>query len=202
MQSPRSDGRDPTHDTVVIVPLRSLRRGKKRLGRALSEDDRAALIERMARTVVLAANGLPVIVVHDDAEVAPWAEELGALPLAGVRPGLNNAVDEGREHARRLGYRRCIIAHADLPHARDFTPLAAVDGIAIVPDLLGDGTNVLSLPVDADVEFAYGPGSFEHHHRNAEATGLPVTVLHDAELGIDIDHPEDLQTLDPTPEAP
>jgi len=124
MQSPRSDGRDPMHDTVVIVPLRSLRRGKKRLGQALSEEDRANLIERMARTVVTAANGLPVIVVHDDAEVGPWAEELGALPLAGVRPGLNNAVEEGRAHARQLGYRRCIIAHADLPHARDFTPLA------------------------------------------------------------------------------
>ncbi len=195
MQSPRSDGRDKDPTAVVIVPLRSLRRGKNRLGSALSEDDRAELIERMASTVIRAANGLDVIVVHDDADVAGWAREHGALPLAGVRAGLNNAIEEGRAHARTLGHTRIIVAHADLPHARDFTPLANVDGIVIVPDLLGDGTNVLSLPITADFEFAYGPGSFEHHHHNATATGLAVSVLHDPELGFDVDHPEDLEIL-------
>ncbi len=203
MQSPRSDGRDNSPEAIVIVPLRSLHRGKKRLGTALSEDDRAELIERMARTVIGAANGLPVLVVHDDAAVGPWAEALGATPLAGRRPGLNNAVEEGREHARQLGHTRIIVAHADLPHARDLRPLATIEGIAIVPDLHGDGTNVLSLPIDADFEFAYGPGSFEHHHRNAESSGLAVTVVHDTDLGVDVDHPEDLLSLDPSPpEAP
>lgn len=202
MQSPRSDGRDDQATTALLVPLRSLRRGKNRLGSALSADDRASLIERMAATVVAAANGLDVIVVHDDPDVADWARARGATPLAGKRPGLNNAVDEGRSHARSLGYDRIIVAHADLPRATDFAPLAEAAGIVIIPDNLGDGTNVLSLPVDAPFGFAYGPGSFDHHHRNAIATGLVVTVLHDEDLGFDVDHPEDLIALDSTTTPP
>jgi len=199
MQSPRSDQHVRDEHTAVLIPLRSMERGKNRLGSALSDHERAELIRSMATTVVRAACGLDVIVVHDDPDVARWAEQLGATALAGDRPGLNNAVAQGLEHARSLGYERVIVAHADLPHAVDFRPLASIEGIAIVPDLVGDGTNVLSLPTDVAFDFAYGPDSFDHHRRNAEATGRPVQVIHDEALGFDVDHPEDLAILEHQP---
>ena len=193
MEQRQSDVNGASSGTAVLVPLRSLRDGKLRLDPALSAERRAGLIESMAATVVRAALHLPVLVVHDDAEVSEWAHARGAMSLRGRTPGLNHAVREGREHLARLGYRRTIVAHADLPRARDLTVADSDSGITIVPDRIGDGTNVMSLPTSIPFTFAYGPGSFERHRRLAEATGLPVRVLLDSDLAWDVDHPDDLE---------
>ena len=44
----------------------------------------------MAGRVVAAAGDLPVHVATDDAEVAAWAEDLGAAVVTVGRPGLSN----------------------------------------------------------------------------------------------------------------
>lgn len=176
----------------VVVPLRSLADGKLRLAAALPPDERCALIASMAASVIRAAHELPVLVVHDDPAVGDWARELGADADIPPVPGLNAAVDFGRRSLAASGFDVAIIAHADLPGARDLRPVAAFDGITLVPDRLGDGTNVLCLPARLDFTFAYGPGSFESHLRIAAATGLPVRVLDDPDLAWDVDHPDDL----------
>jgi 2-phospho-L-lactate guanylyltransferase len=92
------------------------------------------------------------------------------------------------------GAERVIVAHADLPHARDLGA-ARGDGdeVVAVPDRHDDGTNVLSIPTGAGFRFAYGPGSFERHRAEAERLGLVFTVTRPADLTWDVDVPADLQ---------
>ncbi len=191
MSLPQSDTRD-LGPTAVLIPLRSLSEGKLRLSPVYDEADRARLIESMASTVLRAAHDLDVLIVHDSPTVASWAQENGAREFRPRQPGLNRAVTEGRNHLRDLGYARMIVAHADLPHATDLRPIDMGEGIAIVSDRHGDGTNVLCLPTDVDFTFAYGPGSFVSHLEIARRLGLEPIVVEDAALSWDVDHPDDL----------
>jgi len=184
----------PEKQTVVLVPIRSFDDAKSRLADVLSADERRALARTMATTVVIAARGLPVKVVTDDSDVGTWARSVGAAVLAPGVSGLNRSIAVAFAEVRsELGpvEGRVIIAHADLPLAHD---LRVVDGpgVAIAPDRHRDGSNVMSIPASADFEFAYGPGSFELHQREAARLGLGVTVIDDPTLALDIDHPDDL----------
>ena len=88
-----------------------------------------------------------------------------------------------------------IVAHGDLPRARDLGHLAPFDGITLVPDRKDDGTNVLRLPVTCAFRFAYGPGSFRAHRAEATRLGLPVRVLRIPALAYDVDWPADVVEL-------
>jgi 2-phospho-L-lactate guanylyltransferase (CobY/MobA/RfbA family) len=41
--------------------------------------------------------------------------------------------------------------------------------------------------------FQYGQGSFTRHLQQAKATGVPIRVIEDREIGLDLDTPDDLQ---------
>jgi hypothetical protein len=64
--------------------------------------------------------------------------------------------------------------------------------VTLVPDRVGDGTNVAVVPAAADFPFAYGRRSFERHQRLAIEARLPLVVCRDPQLAIDIDTPDDL----------
>ena len=177
---------------AVLIPLRSLGDGKARLADALDLDERRRLIEQMARNVLQAANGLDVLVVHDDADVEAWATSHGAFTLRPETPGLNEAVSAGKEHLRCAGYGRVIIAHADLPFAEDLKVMCTDDQIAIAPDRQRDGTNVLALRADLDFTFAYGPNSFTRHIDHARSLGIDPRIVDEPGLAWDVDHPDDL----------
>lgn len=181
-------------DVAVLIPLRSLWRGKQRLRDVLDESERAELIVSMATTVLNAARGLDVLVVHDDPDVADWAARHGAQALRPETLGLNQAVTAGRAHLARAGYRRVIVAHADLPRARDLTAVLDGSAIGLVADRHGDGTNVLTVPVDLDFRFAYGSGSFDAHCEMSRRLGIEPTRLDLPDLAWDVDHPDDLAT--------
>ncbi len=152
----------------------------------------------MAERVVRAAHDLPVLIVSDDPDVTRWAESVGAEPFSPAITGLNPSVAAGFTEARRrltTPDARVIVAHADIPLAVD---LRVVDGsgVAIAPDRWRDGSNVLSIPAAIEFEFAYGPGSFERHRREAARRRQPVTVIDDPNLALDVDHPDDLEALE------
>ncbi len=152
------------------------------------------MMRMMAHWVVAAADGLPVHVATDDAEVAAWARDLGADVVAVGRPGLNLAVSVAADQLAAAGVERALVAHADLALARTLRP-AVGPGLVIAPDRLRDGSNVMCIPTTAGFRFAYGPGSFQRHVSEAERLGLSVTVLVDDTLAVDIDHPDDLRHL-------
>jgi 2-phospho-L-lactate guanylyltransferase len=176
---------------AVVVPIRSFRAGKGRLAGVLSPDERARLGRTMAQRVLDAAAPLPVYVVTSDADVAVFASDNGAKVVAD--PGsLNGAADAGRAAVAADGFDMVIVAHADLAHPTPFAWVADFDGVTIIPDRHGGGSNVMALPTRAPFDFAYGDGSRARHEAEATARGLAVRVHNDASLGWDVDEPDDL----------
>lgn len=181
--------------SAVLVPVKAFRLAKQRLAATLDAADRAALARRMAAAVVAAAAPLPVSVVCDDDDVAKWAHSVGATVLWRPGRGLNQAVHDGVTALAEKGYRRVVVAHADLPRAVSLAWVAAFPGLTIVPDRRDDGTNVLSLPTDSGFRFGYGAGSFRRHGAEGRRVGLAVRVVREPALGWDVDLPDDLQGL-------
>ncbi|MFV0257150.1 MAG: 2-phospho-L-lactate guanylyltransferase [Acidimicrobiales bacterium] len=193
--------------TAVVIPIKAFDTAKGRLAGRLDPPARAALARSMAETVVKAAHPLRVWIVCDNDGVATWAREQRADVVWPTEPGLDAAVTAGVEAAVGAGAERVIVAHADLPRATTLAWVADFDGVTIVPDRRGDGTNVMALPAGSTFRFAYGPGSARRHHQRALDAGLAVRVAPDADLGWDVDTPADLPGVDshaggPTPIDP
>lgn len=181
---------------AVLIPVKRFEEAKLRLAPALSPTDRATLARTMAECVLRAAGPLPVTVVCDDSDVASWARAESVDVLWTAQLGLNGAVTKGVAHLASLGFARVVVAHADLPFA---TPgsLARLprEGVVLVPDRHGDGTNVASVPSGVSFPWSYGPGSFARHRLAAMELGLGPTVVEDRELGWDVDTPADLSQV-------
>ncbi|MEO5838525.1 MAG: 2-phospho-L-lactate guanylyltransferase [Acidimicrobiales bacterium] len=185
----------PSLSAVVLLPIKSFGEAKHRLSPVLDARERSDLARELASRVVRAARELPVAIVCDDHDVAAWAKVVGASVLWRPGVGLNGAVAAGVE-ALREDFDEVIVAHADLPHARDLTVVRGFAGITLVPDRHRDGTNVMCMPSDCGFRFAYGPGSFARHQDEVALLGLTVRVLTDAALAWDIDTPDDLLGFD------
>jgi 2-phospho-L-lactate/phosphoenolpyruvate guanylyltransferase len=192
----------PDGHVAVLIPVKAFGEAKARLADALTPAERIRLARSMATAVVAAAGPLPVHIVCDDDEVADWARSIGAEVIWTPGLGLNGAVTDGVAALAALGFRRAIVAHADLPHARGFDAVLALAGdidaptVVIVPDRHQDGTNVICIPTDRGFSFAYGPGSARRHGHEARRLGLPLEILEDARLGWDVDRPDDLHAPD------
>ncbi len=179
-------------EAAVLVPVKRFTSAKGRLADVLDAGQRAELARWLADRVIAAARPLPTFVACDDDAVATWADEHGAEVLWSPGLGLNGAVDVGRATIAGKGFDHLVIAHSDLPLASELAALAVAGTVTLVPDRRRDGTNVVAVPVAADLAAAYGRGSFARHLDAALATGLPVEVRRDARLAIDVDNPDDL----------
>lgn len=182
---------------AVLVPVKAFDKAKTRLATHLDPRQRAELARAMATSVVTAAAPLPAFVVCDDQGVADWAEALGATVLWRPGRGLDQAVSDGVAALAAAGIARAVVAHADLPLARSLAWTASFDGVTIVPDRRGEGTNVLSLPTDCGFRFSYGGHSFNRHTAEVRRLGLALRVVRDAALGWDVDVAEDLSFEQP-----
>jgi len=180
---------------AVVIPIKSFTVAKGRLADTLTPEQRAALAQQCAETVVRAALDLPVYVVCSDAAVAQWATQLGAHIVDCQTPGLDVAVAAGRDAAIASGATHIIVAHADLPLATSLSHVAREGRVSMVPDRHRDGTNVLAFPASVSFSTAYGPGSFDNHVRIAESLGLAVDVIEDEALSLDLDTADDLGEL-------
>lgn len=177
---------------AVLLPVKSFGEAKRRLAPALEPGARARLARAMATSVVLSAAPLPTAVVCDDADVAAWARDLGALVVWEPERGLNRAVEAGVERLGAAGARRVIVAHADLPLARDLQWVGRFAGVTLVPDRSGGGTNAICVPTGAGFTFSYGPGSFARHGTEAHRLGLALRVVREPSLAADVDLPADV----------
>ena len=188
MDSPAPDRGDRT---VVLVPIRSFDDTKSRLAGVLDATERRRLSMHMAEVVLGAAVDLPVRVVTADLDVVKWATRVATMVLWVDVRGLNPSVTTAVDLAREEGFTRAIVAHGDLPHARDLRVVTG-PGVVIAPDRHRDGSNVMGVPTDAGFEFAYGPGSFAAHRAEARRLGLAFSEVVDESLAWDVDDPEDL----------
>ncbi len=179
----------------LVVPVKSFSFAKGRLASVLNDDERRALAQVCAERVIAAAGDWRVHVVCDDPDVMAWARTRGCAVVVPSSPGLNAAVDAGRDAARIDGAEHIVIAHSDLPLARTFSQLVADETITLVPDRHLDGTNVITVPATSTFRTAYGPRSFDLHRRNLDETGLSYRYIQDPELALDLDTADDLAEL-------
>jgi len=228
---PRPAG--PAHPgrAVAVVPLRDGSSGKSRLGHVLDPASRSRLVAVLARHVVrtlLASEGVErvVVVTSDprftwralrdvvvDADAGSGADGLPLLTddadrLRIVlqptdRPGLNAALDVGREIAwedsavdpAEDGPVRLLVAHADLPALTpdDVRAVLAQDApVVVASDRLGSGTNLLALaPGTGEFRFRFGPDSRAAHVAEAERLGLPAVVVQRPGTAVDLDTVDD-----------
>jgi 2-phospho-L-lactate guanylyltransferase len=188
----------------VVIPVRSFTFGKSRLAGAFGTGSSAttnheAFVRGLADRAVDAAGLRRTAIVTSAPEVRDWAtgRDLFVIPDPG---SLDGAAAAGRAWAADQGLARVVVVHADLP---DIVSLDSVAGdgatpvAVIVPCHRGDGSPVVSVPVDRlpgrpPFEFSYGPGSFARHCSAAQRAGLEVRVVVDDAMGFDIDGPDDL----------
>lgn len=180
---------------AVVIPIKSFTDAKGRLADTLSPTQRVELARECAHIVISAAGNMPVYVVCNDAEVATWAQERKAHVVHCATPGLDVAVQAGRETAIHNGATHIIVAHADLPLATQLSHVVHDGKVSMVPDRHRDGTNVLAFPAASNFVTAYGPGSFDNHTRIAVSLGLEVVVIDDESLSLDLDTADDLGEL-------
>jgi 2-phospho-L-lactate guanylyltransferase len=183
--------------TGVVIPIRAFALGKARLADELGPVERAELGRSLADRVAVAAAPYPTVVVSSDTDVCVWAAARG---LAVVEdPGsLDAAASAGCAALREHGCTRGVVAHGDLARVRSFARVvrdASLPIVTLVPCHRDDGTPVLSVPLDVEFPFAYGAASFRRHVAIARELGLGTRVVRDAELGFDVDTPDDLAML-------
>lgn len=178
---------------ALVLPLKSFGNAKGRLTSALTPELRERLSRECADRVVRSAGTLPVVVVTDSRDdVVEWAARHGVTCITQTSPGLNGAVSDGVSWARDNAFDLAVIAHSDIPLARDVSQFAEPDTIVIVPDHANDGTNLLSLPTNVDFTFHYGPGSFKKHVDEAMHRGHAPRIALSDEWSLDLDNPDDL----------
>ena len=198
----------------VVVPVRALDDGKKRLSPVLGDEQRALLVAGLLeRTLdILRAWGgaAAVHVVSPDPAVMPLARSGGARPMLQADVGLNEGIVAARAIAVGEGATAILVLPADLPvleaagldalvDAAD-AALAAGAGrpvVVVAPADARSGTNGLLLSPPDAIAPAFGPASLERHLRAAAAAGASTNLVVDAALGFDLDTPDDLTLLGP-----
>ncbi|MBZ2194883.1 2-phospho-L-lactate guanylyltransferase [Occultella gossypii] len=195
---------------TAVVPLRDGRTGKTRLAEHLPARERGRLVATLARHVVatlLAADGVRrVLVVTADPVFVTDALEadprLEILTQPSAHPGLNGAVEFGREQVRRRWPGdRLLVIHADLPAlstADVAALLAPAAPVTLGPDRAGLGTNAVLLRPGTDAfTFAFGEGSLARHRHEAESLGSPAALVRRDGTAIDLDTEADFGALAP-----
>ena len=182
--------------TVAVLPIKRFDAAKQRLGR----EDRAALMRAMAIRVLAALEDAAVdarVVVTDDPAVAALAAEHGAEVVA--EPGLlghSAAAALGVEHARAGGADRVLLLAGDCPllTSADLDALLerhAGEGVVVLADRHGTGTNGLLLTPPGAITPAFGSGSRIRHDRLAAEAGLPSVVEPVPAFALDVDTVDD-----------
>ena len=193
--------------TWIVIPVRSLTDGKRRLAPVLGPEERAGLVRRMfLRTLEAAIEaGPPVLVVSPDPAALALARDRGANGLEEPRPvGLNHALELAASEAATRRAAALLVVSADLPdlEAPDLramlppptAPTAPADAVVrIAPDAEGIGTNALYVRPPGLLAFEYGETSCRRHVEQARARGARVERVERPGLRFDLDTPDDLE---------
>ncbi len=182
----------------IVIPAKAPPEAKGRLASVMSQTERNALAAAMLETAITAArsaDGVAGVVL-----VGTLPLELTAIIELLPEPegGLNAALTFARAELAKRGATRVISLAGDLPliTSADVEMLIALPSgeAAIAPDRHGTGTNALSLPVPAALDFAYGygVGSCARHKAEAARNGLTLREIVTPGLARDIDEPADL----------
>ena len=190
---------------AAVVPIKAFDSAKSRLAPRLNPAQRAALARASAGRVLAAVAATPgitlwIAVVEDEVS-ADFARRHRFEVL--LRPdvwGQSAAVEAGFELARNRGAHTLLTLSADVPLARsvDVAELLVGDGPVLVmaSDRLGVGTNALRLSPAGAFRLHFGADSLRKHRQEAAEAKLPVRIVGNRRLRLDVDTADDLDALE------
>jgi 2-phospho-L-lactate guanylyltransferase len=163
-------------DWHVVIPVKGGPDAKTRL--AVGRDDiRSAIARAIAEDSVAAAlASMPpgrVVVTTADLAVAGWAAAAGAIVVEDPALGLNAAVESGVDRVAETGGTGEVpvaVLLGDVPALRPIDLQEALDACArhdraVVPDIAGAGTVLLTSLDARRLEPHFGSGSAAEHER-------------------------------------
>jgi 2-phospho-L-lactate/phosphoenolpyruvate guanylyltransferase len=195
--------------TLAVLPVKSFGRAKQRLGEAVGADQRRDLARAMVGDVLEAlahVKGLDGVILVTAESLDLEEAGSGGRRFARVET-VHDPEEAGQSAAARRGVRvavernaeRVLLVPGDCPalDPGEVTDLLAEssDGVVIVPDRHGAGTNALLIAPPDALEPAFGPGSFARHAALAHSAGANVRVGRLPSLELDVDTPGDLAAL-------
>lgn len=192
---------DPRPGCCALVAIKRRAEGKGRLAAVLPPEARLALVRAMLRHVLDTLAGAQT--VRQIVVVSPERDDVPShIPVLADRgAGLNVALGEARAALLEFGARAILVLPADLPRITsseiDRFVRAGRRGFALAADVSGTGTNALYLRGAGAFEFHFGADSRRQHLFEAQRRGLAPSIHRAPGLGLDVDAPADLASLDP-----
>jgi 2-phospho-L-lactate guanylyltransferase len=189
----------PTTEWVVVIPVKGTGEAKSRFGSGDNFPLALAIALDTVEAALATASVTGVLVVTSEAASTVF-DETEALVLVEDDPaGLASAIELGVETAWQMGApgRGVAVLLGDLPALRPSELASALEQarlheLAMVPDVEGTGTTLITAADGAAHNPAFGPGSAALH-RAAGYSQLDVPA--DSGLRMDVDTRDTLDTL-------
>lgn len=195
---------------AAVIPVRSTTGAKQRLGQRLDPARREALALAMLDDMLAALVGsraldLPAVVSSDPVLLERARSRdvlaLDERQLQGRALGLNGAVAWAAEQLEQRGATRLLAIPGDVPllRSREIDELLELDSprrsVMLVRSGSPGGTNGLLLSPPTVMQPRFEGESLAAHENACQQAGLPCTVLTLSSFALDLDRPEDLETL-------
>ena len=190
-------------NVIAIVPMKPLAKGKSRLGKSLSAEQRADLAMGMLRRVLLAiraASIRTIWVVGGDDRVCNMTRNLGGECLEELGKDLNDTLKKAFELAFEQGKSALYVA-GDLPFLKpadihSMTQASRRQGNVTLDQARRDGgTNAMLVPYGVPLQPELGQGSFMKHLTQAARLEASVAINSSPGLGFDLDVVDDLEAF-------
>lgn len=191
----------------AIVPVKPLGRGKSRLAKVFTQEERVNLNRHMLSNTLMTLKQIPeiehILVVSRDQAALSLAREVGARTVQeNGNPNLNIALERATIVAKTYATRGVLIVPADLPLITSedvYSMLYRVGDppvVVVAPDRHRRGTNALLVCPAGLIEYQFGPDSFSRHCGLALSAGARLEICELPSLALDLDMPDDLSLLE------
>ncbi len=201
--------------SIALIPVKRLEESKSRLLSQLPDSRRQALTLAMLEDLIEALSRTPgidrIAVTTPDPLVAERGRNAGAEILLRQEPGLNAALEDGRQRLQPAPRQPIndsapseafLIVLGDVAGAlpEDFSKLLEIaaettgPGVWLAPSSDGGTSALLQRPANA-IPCSFGRDSAKRHREAAAAAGVAFVEIELASLNIDLDQPEDLEAF-------
>ncbi len=192
-------------DVWAAVPVKEFVGAKQRLAPLLTPAQRQALAACMVEDVLAALAGAPlagIMVNTIDPVATELARRYGARVITdGARDGHTGAVTAMARILAAEGRGGMLTMPGDIPRVRaaEVTAILAAaqpgPSLTIVPAHDERGSNAMLCAPPTLMPFQFGDDSFLPHLASARALGVEPVIVRLSGVGLDVDHPPDLQAL-------
>jgi 2-phospho-L-lactate/phosphoenolpyruvate guanylyltransferase len=193
-------------DVWAVIPVKETGGAKQRLGNAIPDALRGRFALAMLEDVLTAltsVSGLAgIAIVSLDAEAERLAARHGARVLTeGAREGQTGAVAAAARILAAEGRSAMLAVPGDIPLIRSEEVAQLLAAHVRVPDFIiapahdERGSNAILCAPPQSVPLRFGDDSFLPHLAAARQAGIEPKILHLPGIGLDIDHPRDLDAF-------